>query len=236
MSELELRLIALRDDVVFPSTPHLAVPTIAAGARRRPPRRFALALAVILAATAAVLAVSPGARSALGDLFGIGGVTIVRADRLPAPGAPPDYLPGLPVALEAAKSRVAFALRLPHSGPAPREVLLDETVAGGAVSYVWCCDPPLQLTQFRGTQMVTFAEKVVGPDGRVERFDLDGGPAVWITGAPHVVRFFDETGKFHESRSRIAGNVLLWQDGEVTLRLEGELTRDEAVAIARTIR
>lgn len=85
-------------------------------------------------------------------------------------------------------------------------------------------------------RMVPFAGKVIGPNGRIESLEFDGRPAVWITGAPHVVRFFDETGQFHESRSRIAGDVLLWQDGDVTLRLEGRLTRNEAVALARTIR
>ena len=236
MSGLEIRLTELRDDVAFPPTPELAVPVPVAARRPRATRRLVLALAVVVAASAAVLAVSPGARSALRDLFGIGGVSVERADRLPVPGAPAGYLPGRRVSLETARTRVAFVLRLPRSGPVPREVLLDETVAGGAVSFVWCCEPTLQLTQLHGTDTVRFAGKVVGPGGHVEPFALDGEPAVWITGAPHVVRFIDETGTFHEARSRIAGDVLLWQDGDVTLRLEGAATRAEAVAIARDIR
>jgi hypothetical protein len=33
---------------------------------------------------------------------------------------------------------------------------------------------------------------------------------------------------------RLAGKTLLWQDGEVTLRLEGDLSKAEALRIARS--
>ena len=37
-------------------------------------------------------------------------------------------------------------------------------------------------------------------------------------------------------RPRLARNVLLWQDGGITYRLEGDLTRERALAIAATVR
>ena len=83
MSELELRLAALRDEVAFPPTPDLAA-RVAAPARARRLRPLAVALAVALVAAAtAVLAFSPGARSAFLELFRLQGATVSRIDRLP---------------------------------------------------------------------------------------------------------------------------------------------------------
>jgi hypothetical protein len=46
--------------------------------------------------------------------------------------------------------------------------------------------------------------------------------------------FSDRDGVFHDSRARLAANTLVWQDGDVTLRLEGDLTKEEALRIARS--
>ncbi len=35
---------------------------------------------------------------------------------------------------------------------------------------------------------------------------------------------------------RLAGNTLLWQDGDLTLRLESSLDRNRAVEIAKSMR
>jgi ABC-type transporter Mla MlaB component len=39
-----------------------------------------------------------------------------------------------------------------------------------------------------------------------------------------------------EGTLRLARNTLIWQRGSVMLRLEGELTRAEALRIARSVR
>ena len=235
MTELERRLAALDNEVRFPETPSLTVPDARPVRARRGWRvRLALALVVVVAAVGAVLAVSPGARSALRDLFGIGGVTGIRVDRLPAPTAPQGYLPGRAVSLATAQAAVDFRIRVPPGAP-PERVLLDERVSGGAVSIVWCCDPELQLTEIAGSSSFAFAQKLLA-DTRVERFRFDGHDAIWLAGPQHVVRFADGNFTVFESKSRIAGNVLLWRDGDVTLRLEGAATRAEAIAVARTLR
>jgi hypothetical protein len=36
--------------------------------------------------------------------------------------------------------------------------------------------------------------------------------------------------------TRLAGNVLVWTRGDLTLRLEGNLTRQRALELARSIR
>ena len=48
--------------------------------------------------------------------------------------------------------------------------------------------------------------------------------------------FFDRDIGFQERTILIRGNVLLWLRGRLTLRLEGNLTRSQAIALAQTVR
>jgi hypothetical protein len=50
-----------------------------------------------------------------------------------------------------------------------------------------------------------------------------------VTGKQHVIQVFEEPPRF-------AGNVLIWTRGRLTLRLEGPLTKDEALAVARGVK
>lgn len=49
-----------------------------------------------------------------------------------------------------------------------------------------------------------------------------------------LLAFRDRDGQFRENTARLAGKTLLWQLGDVTLRLEGELSKEEALRIARS--
>ena len=80
-----------------------------------------------------------------------------------------------------------------------------------------------------------YAEKMVGPGTKVEYLPVNGRPGIWIEGADHVVVFRDEFGRIQE-RPRLARNVLLWEDGPLTLRLEGDFTKQRALALAARIR
>jgi hypothetical protein len=64
---------------------------------------------------------------------------------------------------------------------------------------------------------------------------LAGGPGFWIEGAPHVVAWVDRDGMVHQDTLALAGNVLLWQNGDLTLRLEGARTLRQALAIAASV-
>jgi len=79
-----------------------------------------------------------------------------------------------------------------------------------------------------------YIEKLVQGDTRVERVAVGQGGA-WFQGQ-HVVMFQDRDGTFHEGRARLAASTLAWQLGGVTLRLEGDIPKDEAVRIARSAR
>jgi hypothetical protein len=58
---------------------------------------------------------------------------------------------------------------------------------------------------------------------------------MWIRGAPHVVMFRTRSGRVQDFTTRLAGNVLVWTRGDLTLRLEGELTKKRALELARSI-
>jgi hypothetical protein len=136
------------------------------------------------------------------------------------------------VTLAEAQAAVSFPVRVPQ-GERPERVLLDESIGRGAVSLVWCC-PRIVLTELRGDALA-FVEKQVGPDTTVEPLVVDGRRGVWVAGPAHAVIFRDELGRI-VAEPRLARNVLLWEDGAVTLRLEGNITRARALAIARRIR
>jgi hypothetical protein len=104
-------------------------------------------------------------------------------------------------------------------------------VRGDQVAFVY--RDKLVLMQTQGSLFT----KEVGPSTHVEQFRIGGGPAVWITGAPH---FFGYIGGENGRNVRpinlyLAGNTLLWQRGDLTLRVEGELTRAQALQIARSL-
>jgi hypothetical protein len=46
----------------------------------------------------------------------------------------------------------------------------------------------------------------------------------------------DSTGRVQTDRVRLSGNVLLWQQGPVTVRIEGARTLGAALALARSLR
>src|SRR5205085_1622303 len=73
------------------------------------------------------------------------------------------------------------------------------------------------------------------PATRIEPTTVNGTDALWIHGAQHVVYYFDSRGNGQSRVVRLAGNVLVWAHGSVTLRLEGPLSEAEALRIAGSV-
>ena len=230
MAELETALRQLGGEVAFPPTPDLA-PAIRGRLDRsrfwRRPVAIALAVAVV-AATAAVLAV-PQSRSAILDWLGLRNVSVIRVEKLPVVPAQGRLDLGSRITLDEAQRRAPWLL-LPDSEP--DSVWLNESLPGGKVSLLWGTpsNVRLLLSEFTGR---TYIEKVIGGDTQVERVKI-GDAGAWFQG-PHVVMFQDRDGRFRESHARLARNALVWQMGDVTLRLEGGLTKDQALRIAPTV-
>lgn len=239
MTDVHAALLGLGAEIDFPPTPDLlsGVALATSPPRRRLRRRtIAVAAAALIVALAAGLALSPGARSAFRELFRIGGVEIVRLDEAP-PAAASQIVPfGHPVTLDQAARVVPFRIRLPSSDvvQAPARVYVDRA-GGGIVSLVWCCKRRVVLTELRNV-IPALVEKSIGPATLVEPTEVGGAAGLWVVGAEHVVRVITATGSWPERPVRVAGGVLIWANGGVTLRLEGDLTKTEALALAERIR
>ena len=92
------------------------------------------------------------------------------------------------------------------------------------------------MTQFPGDVDQGFIEKGLGPGTRLESVTVNGRPGYWIEGRPHAFVYRDANGNVRDESYRLAGNVLLWEDGDLLLRLESALSKEEALRIASSVR
>jgi len=216
-------------------------------------RRLAAAgLAVVLLA-AAVLVASPGTREAVARRLGLRGIGVRIGGPPPptvttTPGTRLDLGLGERVRLEEARRRVDFPVLVPAAAgfDRPDAVFVDETVpAGGRVDLVYRARPGLPassftdagllITEFRGQPTPEFLKKVTVM-GMVQEVTVGGQPGYWFSGEPHFFTYQDARGNLREEQTRLAGNTLIWQRGDLTLRLEGELSREAALRIAESMR
>jgi hypothetical protein len=207
--EQELRALP----IAFPPEPDL-VPAVLARLERR--RRRWLVPALVTAAALGALFAIPQTRAAILDFFRIGGVTVERVETQPAaPTVTPAF--GREVTLEEARAAVEAPLAVP---PDFRAVYLDEPFVTIEVRR------GLYLTQWSGTGP-PLLEKQAGPGTRFHEVGVYGNFGLWIEGARHVV--------LRGPERRSAGNVLIWVDRGITYRLEGDVTRAEALGVARNL-
>ena len=216
-------------------------------------RRLAVAgLAAVLLA-AAVLVASPGTREAVARRLGLRGIGIQLGGPPPptvttTPGTRLELGLGDRVTLEEARRRVAFPVLVPTAAGLgrPDAVFVNEAVpAGGRVDLVYRARPGLPaspftdvgllVTEFQGRPTPEFLKKVTRL-GVVEEVTVGGQPGYWFSGEPHFFTYVDDAGVFREEQTRLAGNTLIWQRGDLTLRLEGELPKEEAIRIAESMR
>jgi hypothetical protein len=224
---------------------------------RFPRRRIWLAAACLLLAILAGLALFPEARTAIADRLGLRGVVIRWIDEAALPEPSPIGTPlqvGRQVTLDQAQEAVDFPVLVPTAEElaVPGEIYLAGEGRSAMISFVYPTAPGLPatnetgvgalLTQFRGEPERGLVEKglageAVDPETHLEPVTVNGQPGFWISGAPHGVFFvcFDG-GECREERYRLAGNVLLWERDGMTLRLESALSRDEALAVAESVR
>ena len=222
MPELDAALRQLGRQVDFPATPDLA--SSIRGRLERPrrwPRPVAIAVAVLVVAIGAAFAVPP-ARTAILDWLGLRHVSIVRVDDLP----PTSPIVRLDLGRQVTLAQAPLGTLVPEDKP--DKVFVDD----GTVSLLWGDPerPRLLLTELQGQ---AFIEKLIQPDTRVEPVTVNGRPGAWLE-EPHVVMFRDSNGRLRDDSPRLAGKTLLWEHGELTLRLEGDLTKEEALRIARS--
>ena len=91
------------------------------------------------------------------------------------------------------------------------------------------------LSQFPGRTHPDLIRKLAGPGTTIERVRVGGEPGYWLGGDVHSLIYQDPSGGIRESPMRLAGPTLVWRHGELTLRLEADVTKSRALAIARSV-
>jgi hypothetical protein len=226
VTEQELRALAAW--VELPEERDLA-PAVRARLRGRPSRRRALVLVLAAAVVAVAVAFAvPPARSAILRVFHLRGVRIEYVDRLPnVRTAPLD----LGVAI-----RPADAQRTAGFRPLVSDLLGEPDAVSWDGSLLWYRygRTRLLVSQFRGRERLDLVKKVVEPQTMITPVYVNGEPGYFISGGKH---FLYLSGKIvRQEPVRLGRQVLLWQHGPLTLRLEGDLTLGQALRIGRSFR
>jgi hypothetical protein len=225
---------------------------------------FAPAIVTIALALIAVLVFSPEARTTATDILRLRGVEIFRGP-VPTPSPTPSQSPGsiqtppplpatglgLLVTLDEAKARAGYPLVVPADPllGAPDEVYLRAVPSSTAVSFVYTIRAGIPtspqagvaaiVTEFAGTVDEQFFGKVIDPSTtNLEKVTVNGQPGFWIQGAPHYFfyRSAGTTGSVEQETLRLAGNTLIWTQGNLLVRLEAQVDRATALRIAASFR
>jgi hypothetical protein len=225
MPELERELRALGAQLDLPAEPDL-VPALRARLsvhrrRRRWLRPLAVALAALVLALGIALAVPP-ARSSILRWLGLESVTVIRVDTLPPVGRGPLVF-GRRLPLPTAERQAGFRPLLPDLGR-PDAVYLSD--AEGYLIMLYG-KPATRLRLAETATSPGLITKLAHFEG-VEAVDVGGARGIWFEG-PHVVVEL-------AGQPRLSTTALLWERGGLLLRLEGKLTKQQALRIARSVR
>jgi hypothetical protein len=255
VAELEQQLTSLGAELNWPPTPNLApvvrsritIPVVL----RTPwyQSRWAVAAAALVIASAALVAYQPS-REAIASWVNVH-VFFQKVHVLPTPSPqPPGPLGkrlglGGRTTLADAQKQVTWQITVPSYLGQPDEVYLQLPPAApskGEVTLVYSVRPGIPITgetgvavlvtEARGAVDKNFFGKMLGPDTTVEPVTVAGHQGYWIAGAPHEFFFTDVDGNFRNETMRLATNTLLVDVGGTVVRIEGNLTKAQALQIA----
>lgn len=223
--------------------------------------RLAWAIALVVLLVAGLLAV-PEVRAGIIQFLRIGAVRIFLAPPTPTPSEAEAIVPALPATgvspvttatprpaptlaaslidlggettLEEARARFGFPLALPAypSGLGPPDRVFLQNFGGPMVVLVWL-DPAqpdrvrLSLHLLTCDVCATKSEPAV-----IQTTSVNRQPAVWTEG-PYMLQLSNGS---IDLRRMVEGHVLIWADGPITYRLETDLSLDEAVKIAESLK
>lgn len=234
MTELEQALYAIGRDLDVPETPALA-PRVRARIEQRSRRRLALLVVVAAAVVAVGIAFAvPQARSSILRFFHLGAATVERVDTLP-PAEQRPLVAGLgPARSREAAERVAGSpIVLP---PFDHGVPTRYYARPGLIATLFRSHGKRVLLAELSGQQLGFSKKVVSPGTDVQPAEVSRAyDGLWLSGGRHVIMWGTPGGSVRQLSTRLAGNVLVWETQSRTYRLEGDLSRAAAIALAGQI-
>lgn len=230
--DLEAALADLSQSLEFPAAPDVSANVIARIAPRpRLSRRVVLVAAAAVIAIVAPLIVSPGAREAVADLLGLGRIDIEIGAEAPEPTTTaPDLGLGHEIRLDDAIERFGD-FEFPRVLGEPDAVFLSDF--GDITALVY--EPRAGLPEIGDTNagLIFFRlsggslQKSLGPGGAVREVEVNGHDGLWARGTEHRLGF--------EGSVRVSGNALIWQDGDITYRIESLLSLRATLEVARSV-
>ena len=258
MTDLENQLTALAEFIDWPAVEvRLPIHGEAAGVARRRGRslwqsRWALAAAAVIVLVATLLAYTP-TRDAIAGWLNLH--TIIHRAQNPLTPSPLTSGPvgerlglGTRTTLDGAQRQVGWSIVIPSFLGAPNEVYVKVAPSGpsgGEVTLVYVSRTDIRptgitgvsvlVTEARGQVNEQYFGKVLGPDVTIEQVSVNGHAGWWISGKPHDFAFTDAQGNFYAESLRLATNTLIFDDGGTLVRIEGDMTRTQAIEIARSL-
>ena len=255
------QLLSISKGLDYPRTPDIAgaVMTRLRGATRPRfiSRRLIWSLTVILILFSSLMLIPP-ARAAIIEFIQIGVVRIFRAE--PTPLAPPNQeipstvvpvtatpvptsQPLIPIlenlagemTLDEAQKAVNYPILLPSYPPdigKPDRIFVQD--ADGKMTVLVWLDPqhPDQiLMSLHFLPAGSWAIKKIEPT-HIQETTVNSQRAIWAIG-PYPLRLSNGDLDFVRL---IDGHVLIWEQGDITYRLETDLSLEEAVKIAESLR
>jgi hypothetical protein len=256
----EKQLISISKGFDYPRTPDIAGSVMTRLRDTTRPRfiskRLAWSLTIILIVFASLMLIPP-ARAAIIEFIQIGVVRIFRAEptplpppnqEIPSPMVPitatpaPTSQPLIPIlenlagemTLEEAQKRVNYPILLPSYPPhlgKPDRIFVQN--ADGAMTILVWLDPQKPgevLMSLHFLPAGSWAIKKIEPRN-IQETTVNGQRAIWATG-PYPLRLTN--GDLQYLRL-IDGHVLIWAEGNITYRLETNLSLEEALKIAESL-
>jgi hypothetical protein len=258
--DLEQRLAELAAEIEWPATP----PHLWRGGARSAPERLrrwswqapwrpiAVAVAALLIVAIALLAYPPS-REAIARWVNLH-TTIQRVPNPPTPSPLPSGSAGDRLRLgsrttfEQAQRVVTWKIVLPAGLGPPDEVYLKEPPNGPSldeVSLVYASRPEIPISRLTGISVLvmeaqgrlneSFFEKSLGSGAKIEEVNVSGHVGYWITGSPHDFFFTDADGQPYFDTLRLAANTLIFDDNGTIVRIEGEMSKDQALRIGSSM-
>lgn len=209
-------------------------------------RRVAIVRAVAVAAAILVIVLAiPAGREAVADLLGLAGIEI-RFSSTPAPGAAGELDLGEAVTLAEAVEEAPFpVLVASHPDLGMADLVYVDPGPPLTVSLAWRGDDTLPAAGSTGIAFLhsQFApadeaalRKELPPETEFEAVAVRGGEGRWIEGAAHRLEMRGGDGSRGIWRVRLAANVLIWQEGIVTHRIETSLSLEQTLEIVSSLR
>ncbi len=260
MPDLEQQLTGLARAIDWPATPQIRVSFPAGEVLSLPARRggsgwgrvLALAAAAAILIVATLLAYTP-TRDVIAGWLNLH-TTIHQEQHPPTPSPrPPGQLGsnlglGTAVTLEEAQGQVSWKIAVPSALGRPDAVYLKLPPSGpsqGEVTLVYGHSPGINVsgktgvavlvTEARGAINENYFQKMIGPESTIQQVSVGGHPGYWIAGHPHDFVFTDANGNFQDDALRLATNTLIFDRSGTLVRIEGDMTKAQALQIAGSI-